>query len=72
MSESDVLLRSSMEGGELFSRIQQRQTNPYTEGDAARYISMMVQAVARLHAMDIVSAFPLQHVRSTLIFLGSS
>ncbi len=43
-----------MEGGELFNRIQQRNTNPYTERDAARFISMIVQAVAHLHAMDMV------------------
>ncbi len=45
---------SSMEGGELFNRIQERSRNPYTERDAARFISMIVQAVAHLHAMDMV------------------
>jgi len=43
-----------MEGGELFNRIEERRENPYTERDAARFISMIVQAVAHLHAMDIV------------------
>jgi serine/threonine protein kinase len=43
-----------MEGGELFDRIQHRKTNPYTERDAARFISMIVQAVAHLHAMNMV------------------
>jgi len=43
-----------MEGGELFDRIKQREENPYTERDAARFISMIVQAVAHLHAMDMV------------------
>ena len=43
-----------MEGGELFNRIQDRQANPYTERDAARFIQMLVQAVSHLHAMDIV------------------
>ncbi|CAF1469239.1 unnamed protein product [Rotaria sp. Silwood1] len=42
-----------MEGGELFNRIQQRNDNPYTERDAARYIWMIVQAVHHLHTMDI-------------------
>lgn len=43
-----------MEGGELYSRIIQRDRNPYTERDAARFIWMIVQAVAHLHDMDIV------------------
>jgi len=43
-----------MEGGELFHRIQKRSEKPYTERDAARFISMIVQAVAHLHKMDIV------------------
>jgi serine/threonine protein kinase len=43
-----------MEGGEFFDRIKQRKTNPYTERDAARFISMIVQAVAHLHSMDMV------------------
>ena len=64
-------LYSSMEGGELFNRIEQRKTNQYTERDAARYISMIVQAVAHLHGMDIVSVFLSHHICSTLICLGS-
>jgi hypothetical protein len=44
-----------MEGGELFARIEKRQANPYTERDAARFISMIVKAIAHLHAMDMVS-----------------
>lgn len=43
-----------MEGGELFDRIQQRESKPYTERDAANFISMIVKAVAHLHSMDIV------------------
>jgi serine/threonine protein kinase len=43
-----------MEGGELFNRIQNRDANPYTERDAARFIQMLVKAVSHLHAMDIV------------------
>ncbi len=43
-----------MEGGELYDRIRQRETRPYTERDAANYILMIVRAVAHLHAMDIV------------------
>jgi serine/threonine protein kinase len=43
-----------MEGGELYDRINERRENPYSERDAARFISMIVQAVAHLHEMDIV------------------
>ncbi len=43
-----------MEGGELYDRINERRENPYNERDAARFISMIVQAVAHLHGMDIV------------------
>jgi serine/threonine protein kinase len=43
-----------MEGGELYKRIIQRDRNPYTERDAARFISMIVQAVAHLHGMNMV------------------
>ena len=46
-----------MEGGELFDRIKCREANPYTERDAAKFIMMIVKAVAHLHRMDIVSIF---------------
>lgn len=46
-----------MEGGELFDRIKGRQDNPYTERDAARFIRMIVTAVAHLHRMDMVRNF---------------
>ena len=49
-------LYCGMEGCEPFERIGKRKIHPYTERDAARYISMVVQAVAHLHAMDIVSS----------------
>ncbi|CAF4076511.1 unnamed protein product, partial [Rotaria sordida] len=48
-----LIVMECMEGGELFNRIQQRNDNPYTERDAARYILMIVQAVNHLHKMDI-------------------
>lgn len=63
----------SMEGGQLLDRIVNRTTKQYTERDAARYISMIVKAVAHLHSMDIVSTILSQHYRSNLfLFLGSS
>lgn len=43
-----------MEGGELFNRISSRETNPYTEGDAKRYLLMIVKAVQHLHSINIV------------------
>ncbi|CAF4060773.1 unnamed protein product [Rotaria sordida] len=48
-----LIIMERMEGGELFTRIVERKVNPYTERDAARYISMLVQAVAHLHSMDM-------------------
>ncbi|CAF1396448.1 unnamed protein product [Rotaria sp. Silwood1] len=48
-----LIVTECMEGGELFTRIQQRNNRPYTERDAARYIWMLVQAVYHLHIMDI-------------------
>ncbi|CAF4555132.1 unnamed protein product, partial [Rotaria sp. Silwood2] len=48
-----LIIMECMEGGELFSRIEKRGQNPYTERDAARYIWMIVQAVNHLHKMDI-------------------
>ena len=43
-----------MEGGQLYYRIINRKEKPYTERDAARYISMIVEAITHLHKMDIV------------------
>jgi serine/threonine protein kinase len=45
----------SMEGGELFNRIRQRQDKPYTEREAAHIIYMIAKAVAHLHHMDMVT-----------------
>ena len=59
-------LYSSMEGGELFERIKKRKIHPYTERDAARYISMIVKAVAHLHDMDIVSSL-LSHLCCSIL-----
>ncbi|CAF4028106.1 unnamed protein product [Rotaria sp. Silwood2] len=53
MATNQSITSASMEGGELFNRIEQRNDNPYTERDAARYIWMIVQAVNHLHKMDI-------------------
>ena len=44
----------SMEGGELFNRIRDRQDKPYTEREAANVILMIAKAVAHLHHMDMV------------------
>ena len=44
----------SMDGGELFNRIRQRQDKPYTEREAAHLILMIAKAVAHLHHMDMV------------------
>ena len=52
--QSKINLFFSMEGGELFNRISSRQTNPYTEGDAKRYLLMIIKAVQHLHSMNIV------------------
>ena len=40
-----------MEGGEVVKRISERGTNPYTERDAVKIISMLVQSVAHLHSL---------------------
>lgn len=50
----DVFVNYSVAGGELYDRIVRRNERPYSERDAARYISMLVEAVAHLHALDIV------------------
>jgi serine/threonine protein kinase len=49
-----LLFLFSMEGGELFNRIRQRQDKPYTEREAANIILMIARAVGHLHHMDIV------------------
>jgi serine/threonine protein kinase len=45
----------SMDGGELFNRIRDRQDKPFTEREAANTILMIAKAVAHLHHMDIVN-----------------
>jgi len=45
----------SMEGGELFNRIRDRQDKPFTEREAANIITMITNAVIHLHHMDVVS-----------------
>jgi serine/threonine protein kinase len=47
----------SMEGGELFNRIRDRQDKPYTEREAANVIFMIAKAVAHLHHMDMVRIY---------------
>lgn len=44
----------SMDGGELFNRIRDRQDKPFTEREAADIILMIAKAVAHLHHMDMV------------------
>ena len=55
----------SMEGGELFNRIRQRQDKPYTEREAANVILMIAKAVAHLHHMDMVGEFSFVFARIT-------
>jgi serine/threonine protein kinase len=45
----------SMDGGELFNRIRDRQDKPFTEREAANIILMIAKAVAHLHHMDMVN-----------------
>jgi len=64
----------SMEGGELFNRIRDRQDKPYTEREAARIILMIAKAVAHLHHMDMVKKSRFFLLLSILIciLIGSS
>jgi mitogen-activated protein kinase-activated protein kinase 2 len=47
------LFGDSMEGGELFQRIQDRAENAFTEREAAEVMHDICKAIQYLHAMDI-------------------
>jgi serine/threonine protein kinase len=68
-----LFVRCSMEGGELFNRIRDRQDKPYTEREAANIILMIAKAVGHLHHMDIVKRIFILYIDFYfIIFLGSS
>ncbi|KAL8563770.1 MAP kinase-activated protein kinase 2 [Nucella lapillus] len=48
-----LVIMECMEGGELFSRIQERADSPFTEREAAAIIRSIASAVNHLHSMDI-------------------
>ncbi|XP_013393146.1 MAP kinase-activated protein kinase 2 [Lingula anatina] len=48
-----LVVMECMEGGELFSRIQERADNAFTEREAAGVIHDIAQAIHHLHSMDI-------------------
>lgn len=64
----------SMDGGELFNRIRDRQDKPFTEREAANVILMIAKAVAHLHHMDMVrrGGVSLWKTISFFVFLGAS
>ncbi len=63
----------SMEGGELFNRIRDRQDKPFTEREAANIILMIAKAVAHLHHMDMVKKdFNFIFLIFVLFSIGSS
>jgi mitogen-activated protein kinase-activated protein kinase 2 len=48
-----ILLSFSMEGGELFQRIQDRQEGPFTEREAAQIMHEICLALKHLHDNNI-------------------
>ncbi|VEL42720.1 unnamed protein product [Protopolystoma xenopodis] len=48
-----LIVMESMDGGELFSRIQQRANEAFTEREAAKIIWQISSAIAHLHRMNI-------------------
>ena len=48
-----LVVMECMEGGELFSRIQQHGDHPFTERQAADIVRQIVAAVAHLHHMNL-------------------
>uniref|UniRef100_A0A0N5AD50 non-specific serine/threonine protein kinase n=1 Tax=Syphacia muris TaxID=451379 RepID=A0A0N5AD50_9BILA len=48
-----LVVMECMEGGELFSRIQQRAQSAFTEREAAQIMYEICSAVQHLHSMDI-------------------
>ncbi len=64
----NLLSLFSMDGGELFNRIRDRQDKPYTEREAANVILMIAKAVAHLHHMDMVKNDSIFFFNFQLIF----
>ncbi|KAL7671541.1 hypothetical protein ACOME3_006435 [Neoechinorhynchus agilis] len=48
-----LMIMECMTGGELFTRIQSRGENPFTEREAARIVRIICGAVQHLHSMNI-------------------
>lgn len=48
-----VRVEYSMEGGELFHRIQTRGEKPFTEREAAGIMRAISSAIAHLHSMNV-------------------
>ncbi|BES91207.1 Map kinase-activated protein kinase [Nesidiocoris tenuis] len=48
-----LVIMECMQGGELFQRIQDRQTHPFTEREAAQIMQEICSAVRYLHSKDI-------------------
>jgi len=48
-----IFIFHSMEGGELFQKIQDRAENAFTEREAAEIMHDICKAIAYLHSMDI-------------------
>ncbi|KAL5013775.1 hypothetical protein ScPMuIL_008045 [Solemya velum] len=48
-----LVIMECMEGGELFSRIQERADSAFTEREAAEIISEVAKAIQHLHSMNI-------------------
>lgn len=42
-----------MEGGELFTRIQQRASSAFTEREAAKIMAAVAAAIAHLHRLSV-------------------
>ncbi|EJW70577.1 hypothetical protein WUBG_18514, partial [Wuchereria bancrofti] len=48
-----LVVMECMQGGELFTRIQQRAQSAFTEREAAQVMSEICSAVAHLHSLNI-------------------
>ena len=53
MKNSEILNYSSMEGGELFQRIQDRADGAFTEREAAQIVTDIASALHHLHMLNI-------------------
>ena len=49
-----LVVMECMEGGELFSRIQDRADQAFTEREAAKIVYQITQAIAWLHSINLV------------------